>query len=175
MKLISHPIQDLNCLETGIIMKIRIKILGTLALLALGLTGTAIAQVGKPFIHDPSTITECDGKYYTFGTGAGGLISEDGWRWNGGGVRPGGGAAPDVVKIGDRYLIVYGATGGGLGGGHNGRILTMWKLSYTMSEIATEMKLSSPEMAKKYRYRCMNKLMVTLDQHPQLLIALKNV
>ena len=126
MKLFSHPIQDLNCLETGIIMKIRIKILGTLALLALGLTGTAIAQVGKPFIHDPSTITECDGKYYTFGTGAGGLISADGWRWNGGGVRPGGGAAPDVVKIGDRYLIVYGATGGGLGGGHNGRILTMW-------------------------------------------------
>jgi len=129
MKLISHPIQDLNCLETGIIMKIRIKILGTLVLLALGLTGTAIAQVGKPFIHDPSTITECDGKYYTFGTGAGGLISEDGWRWSGGGVRPGGGAAPDVLKIGDRYLIVYGATGGGLGGGHNGKILTMWNKS----------------------------------------------
>src|SRR6186713_1634828 len=126
MKLFSHPIQDLNCLETGIIMKIRIKILGTLALLALGLTGTAIAQVGKPFIHDPSTITESDGKYFTFGTGAGGLISEDGWTWYSGGVRPGGGAAPDVVKIGDRYLIVYGATGGGLGGGHNGRILTMW-------------------------------------------------
>ena len=40
--------------------------------------------------------------------------------------RPGGGAAPDVLKIGDRYLIIYGATGGGLGGGHNGRILTMW-------------------------------------------------
>jgi arabinan endo-1,5-alpha-L-arabinosidase len=30
------------------------------------------------------------------------------------------------MKIGDRYLVVYGATGGGLGGGHNGRILTMW-------------------------------------------------
>jgi arabinan endo-1,5-alpha-L-arabinosidase len=90
------------------------------------LTGTAIAQIGKPFIHDPSTIAECEGKYYTFGTGGGGLISEDGWTWNSGAVRPGGGAAPDVVKIGDRYLIAYGATGGGLGGGHNGRILTMW-------------------------------------------------
>ena len=87
---------------------------------------TTTAQVGKPFIHDPSTIMECEGKYYTFGTGSGGLISEDGWNWNGGGVRPGGGAAPDAVKIGDRYLIAYGATGGGLGGGHNGRILTMW-------------------------------------------------
>jgi arabinan endo-1,5-alpha-L-arabinosidase len=107
-------------------MKKRIKIIGAMALLSLCLPKTTIAQTGKPFIHDPSTIMECEGKYYTFGTGAGGLISEDGWTWNGGGVRPGGGAAPDVVKIGDRYLIAYGATGGGLGGGHNGRILTMW-------------------------------------------------
>ena len=84
------------------------------------------AQVGTPYIHDPSTIAECDGKYYTFGTGSGGLISEDGWSWHGGAERPGGGAAPDVLKIGDRYLVIYGATGGGLGGGHNGRILTMW-------------------------------------------------
>ena len=84
------------------------------------------AQTGEPYIHDPSTIAECDGKYYTFGTGGGGLISDDGWSWHSGAERPGGGAAPDVLKIGDRYLIIYGATGGGLGGGHNGRILTMW-------------------------------------------------
>ncbi len=107
-------------------MKIRSKMMGVTALLSLCLTGTVTAQIGKPFIHDPSTIIQSEGKYYTFGTGGGGLISEDGWTWNGGAVRPGGGAAPDVVKIGDRYLIVYGATGGGLGGGHNGRILTMW-------------------------------------------------
>lgn len=67
-----------------------------------------------------------EGKYYTFGTGGGGLISEDGWTWNGGGVRPGRGAAPDAVKIGDRYLIAYSATGGGLGGSHRGTVLTMW-------------------------------------------------
>ena len=84
------------------------------------------AQVGEPYIHDPSTIAECDGKYYTFGTGGGGLISENGWSWHSGADRPGGGAAPDVIKIGDRYLCIYGATGGGLGGGHSGRILTMW-------------------------------------------------
>lgn len=84
------------------------------------------AQVGQPYIHDPSTIAECDGKFYTFGTGGGGLISEDGWHWFGGAVRPGGGAAPDVLKIGNRYLVIYGATGGGLGGGHKGTILTMW-------------------------------------------------
>lgn len=87
---------------------------------------TCDAQTGAPYIHDPSTIAECDGKYYTFGTGGGGLISDDGWSWHGGAERPGGGAAPDVLRIGNRYLCIYGATGGGLGGGHNGRILTMW-------------------------------------------------
>lgn len=88
---------------------------------AVMLAQSAQAQIGRPYIHDPSTIAECDGKYYTFGTGGGGLISEDGWTWNSGAERPGGGAAPDVLKIGDRYLVIYGATGGGLGGGHNGR------------------------------------------------------
>ena len=90
---------------------------------------TTQAQVGQPYIHDPSTLAECNGKYYTFGTGGGGLISDDGWSWHSGAERPGGGAAPDVMKIGDRYLFIYGATGGGLGGGHNGRILTMWNRS----------------------------------------------
>ena len=66
------------------------------------LTQITIAQVGKPFIHDPSTIVESDGKYFTFGTGGGGLISEDGWTWYGGAVRPGGGAAPGPPPGGDR-------------------------------------------------------------------------
>ena len=101
------------------------KILFLLSILNCQFT-TCNAQTGAPYIHDPSTIAECDGKYYTFGTGGGGLISDDGWSWHGGAERPGGGAAPDVLKIGDRYLCIYGATGGGLGGGHNGRILTMW-------------------------------------------------
>ena len=96
------------------------------AALSFTICQEATAQVGEPWIHDPSTLAQCDGKWYTFGTGGGGLISEDGYHWHGGGVRPGGGAAPDVIKIGDRYLIIYGATGGGLGGRHNGRILTMW-------------------------------------------------
>jgi arabinan endo-1,5-alpha-L-arabinosidase len=107
-------------------MKLTIKIPCAIAAFSICTASAVIAQVGKPFIHDPSTIAVCDGKYYTFGTFGGGLISEDGWTWNGGAVRPGGGAAPDVVKIDDRYLIAYSATGGGLGGGHNGRILTMW-------------------------------------------------
>ena len=45
---------------------------------AVMLAQSAQAQIGRPYIHDPSTIAECDGKYYTFGTGGGGLISEDG-------------------------------------------------------------------------------------------------
>ncbi|MBE7173007.1 MAG: family 43 glycosylhydrolase [Williamsia sp.] len=102
------------------------KILVATILLSLLAAGMVNAQVGKPFIHDPSTIVACDGKYYTFGTGGGGLISADGWTWNGGAVRPGGGAAPDAIKIGDRYLVVYGATGGGAASGHRGKIYTMW-------------------------------------------------
>ena len=103
-------------------MKKRLIITGLAAFAAL----SAAAQTGAPYIHDPSTIQFCDGKYYTFGTGGGGLISADGWVWEGGAVRPGGGAAPDAIKIGDRYLVGYSATGGGLGGGHAGRVLTMW-------------------------------------------------
>lgn len=107
-------------------MKSKIFFIGAAALVSLMASVNANGQVGKPYIHDPSTIVECGGKYYTFGTGGGGLISEDGWSWYSGAVRPGGGAAPDAMKIGDRYLVAYSATGGGLGGGHAGRILTMW-------------------------------------------------
>lgn len=103
---------------------------------------SANAQSGQPYIHDPSTIAECEGKYYTFGTGGGGLISEDGWSWHSGAERPGGGAAPDVLKIGDRYLVIYGATGGGLGGGHNGRILTMW--NKTLDPKSPDFKFTDP-------------------------------
>jgi len=113
-----------------------------ITILFLFIAGAATAQVGKPFIHDPSTIMECEGNYYTFGTGGGGLISEDGWTWHSGAVRPGGGAAPDAIQIGDRYLVVYGATGGGLGGGHNGRILTMW--NKTLDPASPDFKFSEP-------------------------------
>ena len=57
----------------------------------------AAAQVGNVYIHDPSTIVKCDGRYYTFGTGSGGLMSDDGWTWRDGAVRTGGGVAPDVI------------------------------------------------------------------------------
>ncbi|MGE5942824.1 MAG: family 43 glycosylhydrolase [Flavobacteriales bacterium] len=123
-------------------MKLNIKKISTTAILLVLLSGTLMAQIGKPFIHDPSTIMESDGKYYTFGTGGGGLISEDGWTWNSGAERPGRGAAPDAIKIGDRYLIAYGTTGGGLGGGHDGKINTMW--NKTLDPKSPDFKFSEP-------------------------------
>ncbi len=96
------------------------------SMLSILLSCPVFALDGEPYIHDPSTIMKCDGKYYTFGTGGSGLVSDDGWTWHSGNRLPQSGAAPDVIKIGDRYLISIGATGGGLGGGHNGRILTLW-------------------------------------------------
>ena len=119
-------------------MKARISLIIAAALISVA----ASAQIGAPYIHDPSTIAECDGKYYTFGTGGGGLISEDGWTWNSGAQRPGGGAAPDAIKIGDRYLVGYSATGGGLGGGHAGRILVMW--NKTLDPESPDFKYSDP-------------------------------
>ncbi len=77
------------------------------AAMVLALISAAFALEGQIGIHDPSTILQCDGKYYTFGTGGGGLISSDGWTWGRGASRPGGGVAPDVIHIGDRYYLYY--------------------------------------------------------------------
>lgn len=81
---------------------------------------------GEPYIHDPSTVTFSDGAWYTFGTGAGGLVSTDGWTWHRGGERPGGGVAPDVIHLGDRYYVAYAVGGGGMNGGHASNIKVMW-------------------------------------------------
>jgi arabinan endo-1,5-alpha-L-arabinosidase len=104
----------------------------TIAALGICLYGAtpAVAQLaGEVFIHDPSTITQSDGKWYTFGTRGGGLVSEDGWTWTGGPVRPGGGVAPDVIKIGDRYYVAYAVGGGGMSGGHASQVKIMWTKS----------------------------------------------
>ena len=103
----------------------------------LALPGAAAAQLGgEPIIHDPSTIALSDGKYYTFGTGRGGLVSEDGWTWHSGGVRPGGGVAPDIIHIGDRYYVAYAVGGGGMNGGHASQIKVMWTHSLDPSSPA---------------------------------------
>jgi arabinan endo-1,5-alpha-L-arabinosidase len=122
----SHPILDVNRFVLGGIMKSRILAATALTLFSLWMSSQAQALNGKPYIHDPSTVILCDGKYYTFGTGGGGLISDDGWTWNSGAVRPGGGVAPDVIHIGDRYYVTYARGGGGLAGGHASNVHVMW-------------------------------------------------
>jgi arabinan endo-1,5-alpha-L-arabinosidase len=95
--------------------------------LLLALPGAAAAQLaGQPFIHDPSTIAESNGKYYTFGTGKNGLVSDDGWTWRPGGIRTGGGVAPDIIHIGGRYYVAYAVGGGGMNGGHASDVKIMW-------------------------------------------------
>jgi arabinan endo-1,5-alpha-L-arabinosidase len=116
-------------------MKFRVFAAGVLlaaavpTLLSLGSSGPP-ALDGEPYIHDPSTIMACDGKFYTFGTGGGGLVSDDGWTWRSGAVRPGGGLAPDAIKIGNRYCVAYASKGGGMSGGHAGAINTMWTKTF---------------------------------------------
>jgi arabinan endo-1,5-alpha-L-arabinosidase len=110
-------------------MKFKSQAATILALLTL-CAGSALAQLaGEPYIHDPSTVILDDGKYYTFGTGGGGLISEDGYTWHTGAVRTGGGVAPDVIKIGDRYYVSYAVGGGGMSGGHASNVKVMWTKS----------------------------------------------
>jgi len=75
----------------------------TSAIIPLALPAWALdGQVG---IHDPSTVVQCDGKYYVYGTGGNPLVSDDGWTWRRGVTPLRTGAAPDVIHIGDRYFM----------------------------------------------------------------------
>ena len=69
----------------------------------------AFALDGEVRIHDPSTIIQCDGKYYTYGTGGSSLVSADGWTWARGTALPRRGLAPDVIHLGDRYYLYIAA------------------------------------------------------------------
>ena len=73
----------------------------------------ALALDGQVGIHDPSTIVQCDGKFYTWGTGGRGLVSSDGWTWERGAAHGGGGGlAPDIMRLGDRYYLYYAVARG---------------------------------------------------------------
>ena len=53
----------------------------------------------------PQSLNVCRQSRYTYGTGGTPLVSDDGWTWRPG-VRPARtGAAPDVIKVGDRYYM----------------------------------------------------------------------
>ncbi len=55
------------------------------------------------------------------------------------------------------------------------RILELWKLSYSMEEIAAEVGFSSPAMARKNKYRCHKRLLELLEKHPKLNDLLKSM
>jgi arabinan endo-1,5-alpha-L-arabinosidase len=97
---------------------------------ALLLVSPLVALDGDTGMHDPSTVVQDGGKFYSYGTGAGLpiSISDDGWTWRRGGTlmqalpggRPGqdvitrGGNntwAPDVIRSGDKYFVYYSAPG----------------------------------------------------------------
>src|SRR5580704_10980787 len=100
-------------------MKSFIPVASLFALLSVSASLPAAALNGDPYIHDPSTVAYDNGKYYVYGTGNGGLVSDDGgWTWHGGVSRTGGGVAADIIKIGDRFYVAYATGGGGMSGGH---------------------------------------------------------
>ena len=74
-----------------------------LAAAILALVSRAFALDGQIQIHDPSTIVQCDGKFYTCGTGGTTLVSDDGWSWRRGVTPSRTGMAPDIIHLGDRY------------------------------------------------------------------------
>ena len=55
------------------------------------------------------------------------------------------------------------------------KILTLWKLSYSMNEIAEEMGLPSGDNARKHKFRCYQKLLGLIDNSPELATNLKNL
>jgi arabinan endo-1,5-alpha-L-arabinosidase len=76
-------------------------------------TSSAFALDGRVQIHDPSTIMQCEGKFYTYGTGGASLVSDDGWTWRRGVTPARRGMAPDIIHLGDRYYMYVAANIGG--------------------------------------------------------------
>ena len=80
-----------------------------LAVTILSFAVPALALDGQIQIHDPSTIIQCDGKYYTYGTGGSCMVSDDGWSWRRGVAPARRGMAPDIIQLGDRYCLYVAA------------------------------------------------------------------
>ncbi|MEM9918056.1 MAG: sigma-70 family RNA polymerase sigma factor [Bacteroidota bacterium] len=55
------------------------------------------------------------------------------------------------------------------------KILKLWQLSYSMAEIASEMKLANDTQARKAKYRCHQSLMKLIQEHPGIAQQLENL
>lgn len=54
------------------------------------------------------------------------------------------------------------------------KTLELWKLSYSMEEIAEKMAFSSAAMARKNKYRCHKSLLKIIEENPEIVNTLKN-
>ena len=79
---------------------------------------------------------------------------------------------PEVSVIDDQRKALLRQVMGQLGERCQ-KVLELWKMSYSMEEIAQEMGFSSAAMARKNKYRCHKTLMNYLKEHPQLMEQLR--
>ncbi len=77
--------------------------------MALPLVAQGQTLGGQIGIHDPSTVVQCNNRFYTYGTGGSSLVSDDGFTWRRGTALPRRGLAPDVIHLGDRYFLYIAA------------------------------------------------------------------
>ena len=52
------------------------------------------------------------------------------------------------------------------------RVLQMWRMDYSMKEIAEELVYKSEGMARKKKHECMKKLMALVKQNPELMTGI---
>ncbi len=115
-------------METSIRPRLLRELCLSIALCAVA--STVWALDGQPAVHDPSTVIQFEGRFYTYGTGRGlpMLVSDDGWTWRHAGslmsAVPGGKPgpqvlarggnntwAPDIIHVGGKFFLYYAAPG----------------------------------------------------------------
>jgi len=79
---------------------------------------------------------------------------------------------PEVISMADEKKAILANVLDKLGERCK-KVLELWRLSYSMQEIADKMGFSSAAMATKNKYKCHKSLMNYLKEHPQLLEQLK--
>ena len=74
---------------------------------------------------------------------------------------------PESLSINTEKRIVLGKVLDKVGGTCK-KILELWKLSYSMEEIATQLALKSADVARKQKYKCYKKLVQLVENEPRI-------
>ncbi len=80
--------------------------------------------------------------------------------------------SPDILYMAEERKSILERALAAVGGRCTG-LLNLYKLSYSMDEIAQNMGLSSADMAKKEVYRCRERLRNYLQSQPEILNTLR--